>query len=140
MKRLGLTTLEATLFAWTAFSVVIAIWVLATSNLQVYGSGISVIWPSAVGLLFAGFLLWKLRKPTRAVLAIAAFYWALQIVTVRFPHSLYSFSLGLSLNLRITDSQEHFVSVNAIAFLMAILFAVAAGNRPSKSVGAEPTG
>jgi hypothetical protein len=121
------TKLEIGLFAWTAISVAIGIWVIATRPLQLFGSGFAALLPPVGWLLATGFLLWGLRRPTRLILMFGAFFWALQIVSVRFQDALYSFRLGLSINFRVVDNP--LVTINLLAIPVAILFALAASRR-----------
>jgi len=138
MTHSRMTKLEMALFAWTALNVAIGVWVLLTGQLQVFGSGLSAILPLAVGLPAAGFLLWRLLRPTRFILLFGTLFWALQIISVRFPDALYKFRLGLSIDFRLTDNPTYLVAINLLAIVVTILFALAASQR-SEARGAVAT-
>jgi hypothetical protein len=125
------TKLEIVLMIWTALNVAVGIWVIATGDVKVYGTGLSVFAPLVIGLAAAGLLLWRLFKPTRSVLILGTLFWALQIVSVRLPNALYAFRLGLAINFRLTDNPGCVVSVNLLAILVTISFAIAAVRRSS---------
>ena len=131
MTHPRMTKLEIALFAWTALNVAVGIWVLLTGQLQVFGSGVMTVLPLAIGLPAAGFLLWRLLRPTRSVLLFGTLFWAFQIISVRFPDALYKFRLGLSLDFRLTDDPSRVVAINLLAILVTILFAIAAKGRSS---------
>ena len=124
-----MTKLEIALYIWTALNIAIGIWILFTGQLRIYGTGLVVWIPFLIGLPAAGFLLYKMLRPTRAILLFGALLWALQTIRVQFPDALYEFRLGLSLDFRLTDNSNYVVAVNLLAIAMAILFVISAAHR-----------
>ena len=125
--------LEIALFIWTVLNVAIGAWVLLTGQLQIFGSGLAVWLPLLIGLPAAGFLLYRLLRPTRAILLFGTLFWALQTVSVQFPDALYKFRLGISFDFRLTDNPNYVVAINIFAIVVVVLFAIAAADRPASS-------
>ena len=139
MTNSRISKFEIGLLAWTSLNVAIGIWLLFTGELEVFGSGIASMLPLLLGVPAAAYLLWRLLNPTRSVLMFGALFWALQIIRVRFPDSLYAFQLGLSIDFRLTDNPRFVVSINLLAVLVTILFVVAARRRSLPAINSvEP--
>jgi len=128
-----MTKLETALYAWTALNVAIGTWVLLTGQIHTFGSGLAAWIPLLIGLPSAGFLLYRLRKPTRAILLFGTLFWVLQTISVQVPDALYKFRLGISFDFRLTDNPNYVVTINLFAIVVSILFAIAAADRPASA-------
>ncbi|TDR47697.1 hypothetical protein DFR29_102357 [Tahibacter aquaticus] len=132
-RRIDKTPLEWLLHAWTAVNLVVGIFVIVPmlANEQVRATGYLFVAVSllAVLLMLAAVLVWKLFRPTFAVLLAGTVFWGLQIFSLRQPDALYLLRLGLSMDFRLTSNPDFILAVNVLAVMVALLFAVAAKER-----------
>ena len=133
-SKLPGTVLEAALFLWNALNLVVCIGAMFTGSWRVYGSGFKVLLPLLILFPAAIILLWRLAKPTRTTLWFGALFWALQVLSVRFPDALYRYRIGLSVDFRLTNDPSCIVAINLLALLTTVLFAVAAKRHTAASV------
>ena len=131
--RNRMTVLELALYAWTALNTAIGIWLLLTGSLRLYGPPLLAWIPIAIVVPAAVFLLWRMVRPTQAVLLFGTIFWAVQTLSVQQPHALYRFRLGLSLDFRVSDNPEFVVAINLLGILVTALFAYATFARSASS-------
>jgi hypothetical protein len=127
------TPLEWLLHLWTAGNVLVAAWVMAPLpfNPQLRESGhlLFAVLVMAVAIASGALLVWKLFKPTVAVMIYGTVFWALQIFSLKKPDAIYLFRLGLSIDFRLTSDPDFIVAVNVLGVMLTLMFGMALKDR-----------
>ncbi len=127
------TPLEWLLFAWTAINVVVSAVVVLPmlANEKVRATSPLFIATLVLGvvLVFGLALVWKLWRPTFAILVAGAIFWGVQIFSLRQPEAVYLLRMGLTMDFRLNSDPNFTVAINVLALMVTLLFAVAAKDR-----------